>query len=137
MTTRYEAVRYAADGHTGEIIPNGDSDGEVIWSGDLDDCRSAISRRVGDMDSRRWDGGDDDIEAYHDSDEEGCGGYSIRRIDTFRIENLVSGVVMGEYEAPSEYSALDAWAQDAGYQDYEHAQDVSPADVGEIRVKKV
>ena len=79
--TTYEAVRYAADGHQGEVVPYGDSDNEVIWSGDLEECRNAIAKRIGQMDSRRWDGGNDDIEAYHDSEDEGCGGYAIRRVD--------------------------------------------------------
>lgn len=76
----YEAVRYAADGHSGEINPTGDSDNEVICTGTLEECRDAISQRIGQMDGRRWDGGDNDVEAYHDSDEEGCGGYAIRKM---------------------------------------------------------
>jgi hypothetical protein len=77
----YQAVRYAADGCAGEQVPYGDSDNEVICTGDLEDCRTAISQRVGQMDKRCWSGGDDDLEAYHDSDEEGCGGYAIRRVN--------------------------------------------------------
>lgn len=76
----YEAVRYAADGCAGEVNPVGDSDNEVICTGTLEECRDAISQRVGQMDDRRWDGGDNDVEAYHESDEEGCGGYAIRKI---------------------------------------------------------
>jgi hypothetical protein len=79
--TKYEAYRYAADGHGGENVPGGDSDGEVICCGDLEDCRNAVDRRIGQMDKRRWSGTNDDVEAYHDSDEEGCGGYAIRRVD--------------------------------------------------------
>lgn len=37
---------------------------------------------------------------------------------TYQIENIHSGAVLGEYEADSAESALDAMARDAGYRDY-------------------
>lgn len=67
----YEAYRYAADGHAGE-----QGDGEVIMRGTLDECRGAVLERTTDF--RCWDGTEGDIEAYHESDEEGCGGWAIR-----------------------------------------------------------
>lgn len=77
----YEAYRYAADGHAGEP-----GDGAVIARGSIDDCRGAIrSRRdaqPGSIDrgacDARWSGTCDDVEAYHESDVDGCGGWAIR-----------------------------------------------------------
>jgi len=75
----YEAYRYAADGHAGEL-----GDGEIVETGTLDECRAAVSVALesvgwrGGFASQRWDGDDDDVEAYHESDEEGCGGWAIR-----------------------------------------------------------
>lgn len=74
MTDVYEAYRYAADGHAGE-----EGDGRIIATGTLEDCREAVAQMIGGtMDAMRWGGSDDDVEAYHESDDEGCGGYAIR-----------------------------------------------------------
>lgn len=84
----YEAYRYAADGCAGE-----EGDGAVVATGTLEECRGAIERRniyaAGwTLDDMRWSGmpagvrtEDDpgDVEAYHESDREGCGGWAIRR----------------------------------------------------------
>ena len=86
---RYEAVRYAAEGCQGEVVPGGDSDGDVIATGSIEECREAIAERVGAhrMAGLRWggmsedwdgNGATGDVEAYHESDEDGCGGWAIR-----------------------------------------------------------
>lgn len=102
----FEAVRYAADGHAQELDPAipALSDGAILATGSLEECRQAIAEMVGARDERRavlsgrsyaqdpagartaildhyrWSGTDDDIEAYHESDDEGCGGWAIRRV---------------------------------------------------------
>ncbi len=77
-----EAYRAAADGHAGEQVLGGDNDGDIIAVGSIDDCRAEISNRIGAdaMPKMRWAGTDGDIEAYYDSDDEGCGGYHIRPV---------------------------------------------------------
>jgi hypothetical protein len=99
MEQMYEAVRYAADGHAGELDPADPamSDGAVLARGSLEECRSAIMRRIlpdlhgiggglmTDAEAERlrrarWSGPDGSIEAYHESDEEGCGGWAIRPV---------------------------------------------------------
>lgn len=55
----------------------------------------------------------------------------------YSIENTISGVVLGEYEANSEAEALDAMARDAGYTDYAAACKVAPTVEGEIKVTLV
>jgi hypothetical protein len=92
---RYEAVRYAADGHAGERMLSDPamSDGAILCTGTLDECRAAIGRRHPFVPSRdgdgysgralaayRWSGVGDDVEAYHEDDTEGCGGWAIRRV---------------------------------------------------------
>ncbi len=87
----YEACRYAADGHGGErscLRLDGDrvvdcgGDGEVIASGTLEHCRAIIASLTtyATLEDARWSGTDGDIEAYHESDEEGCGGWAIRPV---------------------------------------------------------
>ena len=39
----------------------------------------------------------------------------------YQIENTQSGVIFGVYEGEDEKGALDAFARDAGYRDYAHA----------------
>jgi hypothetical protein len=56
---------------------------------------------------------------------------------TFRIENTISGVVLGEYQGKCERDALDAMARDAGYADLADAQRADPAQDGELRVTEV
>jgi hypothetical protein len=103
----YEAVRYAADGCAGEQFPSEPhmSDGAILARGSLDECRAAVARvliprlyaarAAGELHTPlgrstgpvllrhlRWSGRVDDddqaIEAYHDDDSEGCGGWAIR-----------------------------------------------------------
>lgn len=85
MTEAYEAVRYAADGHGGETDPHDPtmSDGAILARGTLQECRQAIARRLDSLtlDEARWPGTGDDIEAYHENDDEGCGGWAIRRAE--------------------------------------------------------
>ena len=52
----------------------------------------------------------------------------------YKIENTISGLVLGTYEASSEEDALDLLARDAGYTSYEEVQEAAPARLGEIRV---
>lgn len=42
----------------------------------------------------------------------------------YRITSKKTGVHLGEYEAAGAAEALDAMAQDAGYADYNHAQQI-------------
>jgi hypothetical protein len=56
---------------------------------------------------------------------------------TFRIENTISGVVLGDYEGATEAEALDAMARDAGYSDYAACCEVAPVKEGEISVKPI
>jgi hypothetical protein len=65
----------------------GRCDPEVYEGESLDDARAAVARFLGidpaELASRRWRGEPDqgDIEAYHESDRELCGGVAIRRVD--------------------------------------------------------
>lgn len=60
-----------------------------------------------------------------------------QKMTTFRIENTISGVVLGDYDGATEAEALDAMARDAGYADYAALCEVAPAKEGEISVKPV
>ena len=73
----FEAVRYADAGHAGEP-----GDGAVIAKGTLAECRKEIALRHKGyfgytMARAQWSGTDGDVEAYHESAEEGCGGWAI------------------------------------------------------------
>ncbi len=57
------------------------------------------------------------------------------QMTTFRITNIVSGMIFGEYEGITPTDALDALARDAGYADYAAASDVVPAKDDEILVE--
>ena len=81
MDTTYEAYRYAADGHAGEQVPDGDSDGAIIATGTREECMAAIRKRLGSgFEHREWVGQFEDVAAYSESDAEGCGGYGIRPV---------------------------------------------------------
>jgi hypothetical protein len=78
VTTLYEIIRYAADGHAGEP---GDGACEQVAE-TLDEARAWIRDRIG-GDHGRWIPPDPDhdgtiIEAWHESADYGCGGYVIR-----------------------------------------------------------
>jgi RecJ-like exonuclease len=104
---RYEAVRYAADGHAGEWDPLGVmTDGAVLARGSLQEVRQAILARIesvpcpacrgegasqcpachGSGSALWWYGESPDetgatvVEAYHESMHEGCGGWYIRAV---------------------------------------------------------
>jgi hypothetical protein len=79
VTTLYEIIRYAADGHAGEP-----GDGACVQVAEtLDEARAWIRDRIG-GDYGRWtpdpnpDGPDSNREAWHESADYGCGGYVIR-----------------------------------------------------------
>ncbi|WP_085561991.1 hypothetical protein [Burkholderia pseudomallei] len=56
----------------------------------------------------------------------------------WRIENTISGVVLGEYEGETGAQALDACARDAGYADYADLLSRTPApEDGEILVTEI
>lgn len=55
----------------------------------------------------------------------------------FMITNTFSGFCLGIYEAETEKDALDSMARNAGYDNYDHANSVSQAKVGEIKVEEV
>lgn len=55
---------------------------------------------------------------------------------TYMIENTLSGVIIGEYEAADEDGALDAMARDAGYRDYAACCEGVPFTIGEIAVTR-
>ncbi len=53
---------------------------------------------------------------------------------TYTITNILSGIVLGDYDAHDEQGALDAMARDAGYVDYTDACEAAPVADGEITV---
>jgi hypothetical protein len=55
----------------------------------------------------------------------------------FKIENTVSGTVIGEFDADDEQDALDAMAREAGYRDHAEACEVAPTSSSEMRVIRV
>lgn len=52
----------------------------------------------------------------------------------FDIENVVTGVWLGTYDAETPAGALDAMAREAGYSDYATVNALAPVDPGEIEV---
>ena len=55
----------------------------------------------------------------------------------FQIENTLSGIVFGEYEGETSAEALDAFARDAGYENFAAACEAAPVEEGEILVTEV
>lgn len=53
-------------------------------------------------------------------------------LTSYRIENTRSGVIIGVYQGRTPREALDAFARDAGYDDYDHACEVAPVRDDEI-----
>ena len=58
-------------------------------------------------------------------------------MNTYRIDNTVSGTFMGTFEGTDEHAALEAMARDAGYSDYADACEVAPTMGGELVVSDV
>lgn len=56
---------------------------------------------------------------------------------SYQVENTVSGMILGVWEAASEAEALDAMARSAGYLDYADARRVSPEADGDLLVTEV
>jgi hypothetical protein len=56
---------------------------------------------------------------------------------TYQIENTVSGLILGTYEAADEQGALDALARDAGYADHAAALAVTGEDGSDLEVRAV
>ena len=54
---------------------------------------------------------------------------------SWKIENLISGVCLGIYQAETAESALDKMAREAGYDDYATLQKVVPVEDHEISCK--
>tara|TARA_R100001377_G_C3187587_1_gene109215 strand:- start:268 stop:450 length:183 start_codon:yes stop_codon:yes gene_type:complete len=55
-------------------------------------------------------------------------------MDTYQIENRLSGAVLGKYMAENHDHALHLMARDAGYRGLFHMEDVAPSFFGEINV---
>jgi hypothetical protein len=71
----YQAYTYPQDGCGDQAV--------VIETGSLEHCREAVKKELGDLDEwRLWNGlsEDGDVEAYHESEAEGCGGIAIRKL---------------------------------------------------------
>lgn len=79
----YEVIRYAADGHPGEVdvLDPWYTEEAVAFRGTLAECRQAIADHLAPgytLAEARWDGLDGDLEAYYESPQEGCGAWAIR-----------------------------------------------------------
>lgn len=59
---------------------------------------------------------------------------TIRR---YELTNTLSGVELGTFEGKDGSDALDAFARDAGYDDYADLCSVAPAKPGEIYIRDV
>ena len=55
-------------------------------------------------------------------------------MNTYQIENRLSGIVLGVYVASNHDHALHLMARDAGYRGLCHMEDVAPSFTGEINV---
>ena len=55
----------------------------------------------------------------------------------WRIDNTISGVVLGEWRGENERAALEAMARDAGYADHAEACQQAPIVPGELRVTRL
>lgn len=60
-----------------------------------------------------------------------------QRPPLWQVENVSSGVVLGEWRADDERAALDAWARASGYADYAEACRLVPVVPGELRVSRL
>lgn len=69
----YEVYNYGANG---AYEPEDVTEVET-----LREARRSVRSRLGDLAAwRRWRGTDTDVEAYHDSRDDGCGGVAIRPV---------------------------------------------------------
>lgn len=76
MKRQYRVSYYGPDGTGGKPYDPPAPDGETF--GTLEAARAAIREALGGKTYGTWSGGDDSmVEAWHESDVEGCGGYAI------------------------------------------------------------
>jgi hypothetical protein len=74
----YQVIRVAADGHAGEQVPGGESDGQVLCTFAM----LSLASSWADRGHGSWDGpeeidGHKCLVVYHESARENCGGYAI------------------------------------------------------------
>jgi len=73
----YEVKYYWADGCSGpsgtEPAPHGQRFDSLL------EATAAVEAVVPEIDDQTWSGDDGDIIAYHESSDDGCGGFSIRQ----------------------------------------------------------
>jgi hypothetical protein len=55
----------------------------------------------------------------------------------YAIHNALTGHCFGEYEAASRDDALDAFAREAGYENYAAAREVAPVGDNEVEVTEL
>lgn len=87
----YDAKPYAADGH-GTIDTTSAVYAEYHGTYDevIEDlCQSQYGGDHERMNSLRWVGDEGEVEAYHDSDAEGCGGWAITTGEKWTVEKTL------------------------------------------------
>ena len=82
MTKKYLVTYYGADGSGGTVANPPSLSGETFVG--LRSARAAIKAALGGQTYGRWPGeaADGDVEAWHESRDEGCGGYAISLLAT-------------------------------------------------------
>jgi hypothetical protein len=75
----YEIAYYPPDGHGTPVDKPPAIDGQRFAT--VAEARVAIREHLRGKDYGLWSGTDDDIEAWHESNEDGCGGFAIRKTE--------------------------------------------------------